>query len=134
MKYELGEVILEREFETHDADGNVGQVKLRVGKPELLPETDGELWYCPHQIIGIGREKVDSGRGVDSVQALWSSLQLAHIILDYYGRAYHKKITWLGDEHLGLPELEVSGEEHEGFAGFEEVFEEFFRRKGGEGA
>lgn len=131
MQHELGEVMLERDFETHDADGNVGQVKLRVGRPQLIPTGDREFWYCPHQIIGGASEHVRALRGMDALDALLMTLKLAHFELGSYARDSHKKITWLGDKHLGLPELEVSDEEHEGFAGFEEAFEEFFRKLGG---
>jgi hypothetical protein len=131
MKYQLGEVILERDFETRDNDGHVGQAKLRIGKPLLQPETSSSLhWYCPYQIVGVGSESVHGMSGIDALDALLTTLKVANALLKDYAHMDGKKITWLGEDHLGLPEIEASDAEsdgeHESFAGFEEIFEEFF--------
>lgn len=135
MGYQLGEVILERDFETRDANGQVGQAKLRIGKPLLQPETSGSLqWYCPYQIVGVGSESVHAMPGIDVLDALLLSLKVANALLKDYAHMDGKTITWLGEADLGLPEIEASDDEsdrkQEGFAGFEEVFEEFFRNFG----
>ncbi len=135
MKDPLGEVILERDFVTHDKGGYVGQAKLRIGKPILQTETSGALtWYCPYQIVGIGSESVHGMPGIDALDALLLSLKVANALLKDYAHMDGKRITWLGEEHLGLPGIEVSDsesdEEREGFVGFEEIFEEFFRNFG----
>lgn len=131
MRDETDEILFERDFEAHDNDGHVEQVKLRVWKPRLKPETTSELkWYCPYQITGAGIEINHKMSGIDGLHALLNSLKVAHIRLKDNARDHNKKITWLGEEHLGLPENDVSGGEHKnykGFAGFEETFEAFFR-------
>jgi hypothetical protein len=138
MKHDLSEIMLEREFEAHDADGNVGRVILRVGKPQLKAKTNSQLrWYCPHQIVGIGSEGVHAIPGMDAMDALLTSLRLAHNFLKHYAHTEDKKITWLGEEHLGLPELEVSDEGAEKddklSTIFENAFNEFFRNLGESG-
>ena len=52
-EYQLGAVILEREFEAHDTDGNLKLVKLLIGKPQPDKEPT-YAWYCPFQILGVG--------------------------------------------------------------------------------
>jgi hypothetical protein len=131
MKRELGEVILERDFKIHHSDGSAGTVKLRVGKTYPKSETSGHLrWFCPCQLVGIGNETVQEMPGIDSVDALLTSLMYAHLRLKDYIRTDNLRITWLGEDHLGLPDLDVADDENENSehsAIFEEIFEEFFR-------
>ncbi len=107
MNHNLGEIIFERDFEAKDDSGNISYIKLRVGKPELDMEVTKDLenrfWFCAHQIIGVGSEKVHFARGLDTLDALLTSLKMADAGLKFRADAYHKKITWLGESDLGLP-------------------------------
>lgn len=107
MDHKLGDVIFEREFEAKDADGNRSYIKLRIGASELDVELNkvSEIgaWFCPHQIIGIGSERVNIGRGIDALDALLTTLKLADASLKFYARVHHKNITWKGINDFGLP-------------------------------
>jgi hypothetical protein len=98
--HQLGEVILERDFQTRDADGNTSAVKLRIGKPHFEEAMRG--WNCVRQIIGLGDEKVRPGYGVDSIQALLETLKMAEAELRVMAKHEHKQITWLGGDDLGM--------------------------------
>lgn len=98
----LGEVIAERYFEAQDEDGARREVVLRVGKPVPDPEEGGD-WCCPYQIVGFGGDRVSPAYGVDSVQALLFGLQKAALDLKHYQQVQKSRLTWLGQEQLGLP-------------------------------
>jgi hypothetical protein len=103
--FKLNKVYVERDFESQDIDGNVGSVKLRIGKPQLLEhlEQEAKMWCCLRQIVGIGDEKVRPGYGVDAIQALWLSLQMAEAELKTFGKHESRTLTWLSGADLGLP-------------------------------
>jgi Domain of unknown function (DUF6968) len=127
MTYELGDIILERDFELLDAKGNSGTVKLFIGKPYQVTESE---WRCPYQIAGITSETVRAAPGRDSIDAVLTSLQIAEVFLKSYR---DKKITWQGDEELCLhfPSLEEISEPDkltsDDNSPFKKVFDEFFR-------
>jgi Domain of unknown function (DUF6968) len=128
MTYELGEIILERDFEMLDAKGNSGNIKLLIGKPYKIAESE---WCCPYQITGITSETVRAAPGRDAIEAMLTSLQIAEAWLKSYR---NKKITWEGSEDflLHLPPLEAIREGDNGTSDddnspFKKVFDEFFR-------
>ncbi|MBI1281072.1 MAG: hypothetical protein GC179_23300 [Anaerolineaceae bacterium] len=103
-EYQLGEVVLEREFETTDSDGNIGLVKLLIGK--AYRDTEPPFpWCSPFQIIGVGDEKVRGVWGFDSIQALTDSLPVIKAYLRVFAKDQQKTITWLGMDDLGLPDV-----------------------------
>ncbi len=99
--FQLDDVFVERDFESHDLDGVIRQVKLYIGRPQL--EQELRRWRCLRQIVGIGDEKVRPGYGVDALQSLWLSLRMARAELEVLGRREQKKLTWLNGTDLGLP-------------------------------
>jgi hypothetical protein len=82
-------------------------------------------------LIGIGRENVTTAPGIDAIDAMIGSLRIAEAFLKSYSRAQATKITWLGEEWLGLslsPIAEVSDQdrfEANDFP-FDQIFEDFF--------
>jgi hypothetical protein len=129
MAYQLGEVIMERIFECRDVNGTLSQVRLLMGKPQIDSEktkpSGVEIWYCPHQIVGIGAEKIEALRSDDAIAAFLASLQMAGAILTYYARVYRQHITWLGEEELGLAMTSISEEPLPD----DQYFERFFQDK-----
>jgi hypothetical protein len=110
MNRELGEIILERDFKAKDDAGNISNIKLRIGKPEIDIELNKDhknpediAWFCLHQITGIGSERINIGRGIDNLDAFLTTLKLADASLKFYARVYHKNIMWKGGNDLGLP-------------------------------
>ncbi len=92
----LNNTFLERSYEL---DGKEGIVKLYVGKPKQVSETE---WYCEYQILGIGDELIKKSRGIDSIQALLHALHISPILLRSLAGPEHK-ITFLeGDELMAI--------------------------------
>ena len=100
----IGEVIAERYFQLQDEAGVRSEVVLRIGKPLPDPKAGGD-WCCPYQIVGFGDDKVTAVFGVDPMQALLFGLQKAWFELHYYQKIHKRKLTWLGEDDLGLPPL-----------------------------
>jgi hypothetical protein len=120
-------VIVERVFKVTDEDGTTGEVKLQIGKPYRVAESNSSLmWRCPFQIIGVGSGKVHTAPGMDSLDALLLALRLAESYL--LSERRREKITWLDDEDLGLPTFPSITEEsaETGSAVFEQIFNDFF--------
>lgn len=96
----VDDVIAVREIESIE---NQKKIIVTVGRPKKYP--DGVDYYCPYKIIGINRDNVRYGSGVDAIQALL--LAMAMIGADLYGCAEGRsgKFRWIGDEtgNLGLP-------------------------------
>jgi hypothetical protein len=79
------------------------KITVVIGRPEKFPE--GEDFYCPYQIVGIGNERISYAGGLDAVQAL--QLALMKIGTDLYTspEAQSKQLSWDGGElgDLGFP-------------------------------
>jgi hypothetical protein len=129
----LGDTILEREFESEDADGNVTFIAFRLGIPYKLQDAQGVTrWRCAYQITGIGTETVHFAMGVDAIDAILICLRLADNTMKTYQK--DTKITWLGKDNLGLifsPVEQLGEKEYKPIredenSPFREIFDEFF--------
>lgn len=96
MEIELGIVVARRIFE--HVDGR--KVELIIGKPEMFPE--GDDYYCPFKVEGIGDEKVRRSGGVDAVQAIILALQRAAMYLNSLDDVKRGDVHWLGTPDLKL--------------------------------
>ncbi len=83
------------------------KVSVIIGKPEKFPDSDD--YYCPYQIMGIGRESVRYAGGIDSVQALILTLNMIGSDLYTSKEAKAGILRWVGGERgdLGFPVPEV---------------------------
>ncbi len=133
MTSELGDTIFERELDWVDAEGNKKTIKLKIGMPYEVADTDGDLkWRCAYQIVGRGLETVKLARGMDAIDAMLTAIQLAYIFLKSYQK---DQITWLGDEELGLrlrsmKELNQDSERYRSEdenSPFKKAFDDFFK-------
>ncbi|MBA3868985.1 MAG: hypothetical protein H0X30_07515 [Anaerolineae bacterium] len=131
---EMGDTILEREFDSTDTDGNKSIIKLRLGIPYQISDSTSSLkWRCAYQIIGKGSEKIKLAQGMDAIDAMLMCIQLADIFMKMYQK--DTKITWLDDDWLGLifpPVSELTEEERKATSEdenspFKQLFDEFFR-------
>lgn len=80
------------------------QVTVVIGKPEEFPE--GDNFYCPYQIVGIGNGRVRYAGGVDAVQALELALKMIGAELYTSQEAQAKQLSWEGGQSprdLGFP-------------------------------
>jgi len=102
----LGEVIAEREVMLTRADGATETLKVRIGKP-IMGAHPNE-WHCPYQIEGFGRIRNMAMSGVDSVQALFLTIQVILPELDHIAKRENGTCSWLEDPNSGFPDYRLS--------------------------
>ncbi|MEU8784463.1 hypothetical protein [Streptomyces sp. NPDC048637] len=102
MLYELGEVVAERQMNAFAEDGGCTQVVVKIGKPQPDTLGAGQDWYCPHQILGLGREGVEATFGVDSLQAFLLGVHRLQLELAKRAQDASVRLDWLGQPDLGL--------------------------------
>ena len=96
----IGTVIAFRELSLR----GVNAVTVKIGKPEKFP--DGDDYYCPYQIEGIGDGRVRYAGGVDAVQALELTLNRVGAELHASSEAKSGTLNWVGGKNsndLGFP-------------------------------
>lgn len=107
---ELGEVIAERETLFTPHEGEPHPITVRLGRPVADPRSPEHAWCCPYQILGIERDRVSAGYGVDAMQALVLTLHMIPAELAAYVRAHGGKLLhfdapdtmWLGSCRVAL--------------------------------
>jgi hypothetical protein len=84
-------------------------VTITIGKPQKFP--DGQDYYCPFQIMGLGDEKVNRVGGIDEVQALLLALEDVGTRLSETEEYKQGHLTWIGSDegNLGFPHLDSAG-------------------------
>lgn len=131
---ELSNAIFVREFDCVDADRQHSVIQLRIGIPYKPDDATGFMqWRCDRQIIGLGFGEIRSTMGIDAIDALIMSIQLADALIQSYRP--RKTITWLEQDNLGLipPPVEPLSEEEQKTmrqdenSPFKQVFDKFFR-------
>jgi hypothetical protein len=97
----VGEIIAERNLNL--VGDRPLKVIIRIGKPQIFP--DSRDYYCPYQIIGLGKEKIRYAGGIDSIQALLLALDKIGVDLYSSQEAQSDRLRWEGDEtgELGFP-------------------------------
>lgn len=95
---DVGPVIAARELEISTSKR---KVTVRLGTPTRFP--DGNDYYCPYQVLGLGRDRVFYGAGVDSLQALILALHNIGAELYTSNEAKTGQLTWLDDRNFGIP-------------------------------
>jgi hypothetical protein len=94
----IGTVIAERALEFKSSDG-IKNVFLRLGQPVRSPSAEeGDPWYCPIVIEGLGITRFKVIAGEDSLQSLLLALQLSKKILPKYAKEEGGSIYWLAEE------------------------------------
>jgi hypothetical protein len=104
MKIEsVGTIIATRELAL--ASGK--KVSVIIGKPKKIPDNGG--YYCPYQIVGMGKEKVRYAGGVDGVQSLLLALEMIGADLYTSKEAKAGTLSWDGggNGNLGFPVPDV---------------------------
>lgn len=76
----IGTILAERLLA---APGSAAVVRVSLGVPRQL-SGDAD-WECPFRIHGAGISRVESGRGIDSMQALTTALDFIRVLLDESG-------------------------------------------------
>ena len=93
------EVIASRKLELLSESG-LHDVEISIGKPLPFPEGNG--FYCPFQIRGLGEDKVQRIGGIDSIQALQLALKILHARLMSLDPEILANLRWNGDPNLGI--------------------------------
>jgi len=79
---ELGDVVAERELKLRRKGHRASLVRVRFGRPIKDPNSDRqEPWWCPMLITGLGKPRMTSIAGEDSLQALILALEFVSHIL-----------------------------------------------------
>jgi hypothetical protein len=93
MEFEsVGEIIASRMLHLIDENGNKRPASVFVGKPQ--PSRNDPGYECPFQIIGIGNQNTDVGRGRDSIQALKTALTLLGAKLHQLNEELGGRLVW----------------------------------------
>jgi len=97
----LGDVVLIRKL--YLIGETEKEVVVKVGKPRVADENGN--YYCPFQIVGLGRDKINYAMGIDAVQAMLLGLSKIGIILYASEEWKEGRLRWIGDEQgdLGFP-------------------------------
>lgn len=136
MAHKLGNVFLKRTFELWNDDSTSQLVQLRLGQPFRDTQADSQdnnqtEWRCPFQIVGLGTPTIIAMRGVDPLEALFKSLQVAEIVLMQDAKRLGYRLTWQGNTDLGFHRLpykepDKTDIDSEDTPFFETAFNEFF--------
>jgi hypothetical protein len=99
----IGEVIAERVLKRSVNGSEAQEVIVRLGKPQPFP--DGNGWFSPFEIIGIGDGKVRWIAGADAFQSLQLVLRMIPVSLRYKSRDAGVELFFeKPDDDLGFPE------------------------------
>jgi hypothetical protein len=91
-------VIAERVFKR--ADGR--EVRAELGRPR---RTTNGPWVCEFRVLGVGRSKVWSVPGEDSLAALQGALMVMSVNIDGYHEEH--RLTFMDGPYLALPRFDV---------------------------
>ena len=89
LDYPMTDVIAVTEY-VFEANGERVRIHVEVGKPARVPNSRPPFkethtlghWYCPFSIQQAGKILASSGGGIDSLQALKSTLSAVDAILE----------------------------------------------------
>lgn len=96
MDIELGEVIAERWFEVHHADGTTTAARACLGKPRR--KIDSLDFYAPYVIEGLGNGKPFYAGGIDGYQALQLAMKMIGAELTAFKIRYKVELRWEGND------------------------------------
>ncbi len=96
---ELDSPLAERRLVLASDQGDLREVRIRIGKPKFSTED----FYCEFQITGLGEYKAGQIYGIDSMQALVLTLRFVKAVVTDYSNESKLSLYWQepGDD-LGL--------------------------------
>ena len=98
----LGSVIAERRLRLVRRRKPTRTVRVRFGRPLRSPQAERrDPWWCPVEIAGLGRRRLRSIAGEDSLQALVLAFQFVTLTLPAEAERAGGRIEWL-DERESL--------------------------------
>ena len=94
----LGSVIAERRLKFAGPRKRAHIVLIRFGRPVRCPQPErGDPWWCPVEITGLGKRRLRSIAGEDSLQALVLALEFVTHVLPIEAERAGGHIEWLGE-------------------------------------
>jgi hypothetical protein len=94
----LGKVIADRQLKLERPRRRSTRVRVRIGCPVRAPRpTRGDPWWCPVQISGLGRRRMEMIAGEDSLQALILALEFTSRVLPAEAARVGAHLQWLGE-------------------------------------
>ncbi len=94
---DLGDEFARRELHVLRAGVVVGVATLVVGRPVRSPEpTEGDPWWCPTLVTGIGADSFTPVAGEDSLQALTLALDFLRHTVSARAASHGLSVEWLG--------------------------------------
>jgi hypothetical protein len=105
---DIGHLIASRKLELTE-NNSTRSVTIKIGKPQKF--VDGDDYYCPFQVIGLGDEKINWSGGIDEVQALLLALEQIGLYLIESEEYKQGKLSWVGSDkgNLGFPCFDSAG-------------------------
>ena len=107
----LGKVIAERRLRLERPRRRATVVRVRLGCPVRAPRPKrGDPWWCPIQISGLGKRRLEQVPGEDSLQALILALEFISRTLPAEAERVGAYLQWLGErENLVFANTFMSG-------------------------
>ena len=94
----LGRVIAERTLKLERPGRRASAVRVTFGRPVRAPRPErGDPWWCPVEISGLGKRRLEKVAGEDSLQALILALEFAGRILPVEADRVGARLQWLGE-------------------------------------
>jgi hypothetical protein len=94
----LGKAVAERRFRLVGPRRRAAIVTVRFGRPVRSPRPErGDPWWCPVEIEGLGKTRVNPIAGEDSLQALVLALEFVTQLLPLEAARAGTQIEWLGE-------------------------------------
>jgi hypothetical protein len=94
----MGDVIAEREVKLRRKGHRASVIQVRFGRPTKEPDSDAlGPWSCPILITGLGKPRMESVTGIDSLQALTLALEYVVRMLPFEAKRAGATLDWLGE-------------------------------------
>ncbi len=107
----VGSVIAERTLTLERPGRRSSAVRVKFGRPVRSPKPErGDPWWCPVQILGLGKRPLERVPGEDSLQALILALEFVARLLPAEAERVGARLQWLGErESLVFANTVTSG-------------------------
>ena len=94
----LGSVIAERTLKLERPGLRATAVRVKFGRPVRAPGPErGDPWWCPVEISGLGKRRLENVPGEDSLQALILAMELVGRVLPVEADRAGGRLQWLGE-------------------------------------
>lgn len=94
----LGSVIAERTLKLDRPGRRATVVRVKFGRPVRAPRPErGDPWWCPVEISGLGKRRLEKVAGEDSLQALTLAMEFVGRVLPVEAGRAGGHLQWLGE-------------------------------------